>query len=291
VSRTASSGGSTGTERARPPLPITCSRRSPGRPTSESRRSSSSSADRSPVSSRVAKTARSRCGHGSRARRRPAAAASSSRSGVSSPSSGLGSRRAGLALAMAGIGLPSRRPSATRKVKNWFQVDQQRLIDAFAWPSAWSANADRSRGTVRSARVSSSGSVSAQRASKLADSAQVVAVGPAGVRAVLARPARKEERVDRLRQPGRCRRRGLARCVRVLPSATGPGCPRRGSEGGEARRQVMDKDSSGYSSDRTNTPGLGPPPGSPGPPPGTTPRPWETRTTACRADPAYSPVS
>jgi len=84
---------------------------------------------------------------------------------VSSPASGLGSRRGSLALATAGIGLPSRCRSATRKVNSWFQVDQQRLIDAFAWPSAYSANADRSRETVTSSTVSCSSGVFAARAS------------------------------------------------------------------------------------------------------------------------------
>jgi len=84
---------------------------------------------------------------------------------VSSPVSGLGSRRPSLALAMAGIGLPSRCPSATRKVNSWFQVDQQRLIEALAWPSAYSANADRSAETVRSSTVSQSAGVCVAAAS------------------------------------------------------------------------------------------------------------------------------
>jgi len=87
---------------------------------------------------------------------------------VSSPVSGLGSRRGSLALATAGIGLPSRCPSPTRNVKNWFHVDQQRLIDAFAWLSAYPANADRSRETVRSSTVRRSSGAFAARASSSA---------------------------------------------------------------------------------------------------------------------------
>jgi hypothetical protein len=97
----------------------------------------------------------------------------------------------------------------------------------------------------------------------------------AGVRAVLARPAGDEERVHRPHQ-----RQDLL----VVAGSRGGHRPRLSTPAttvGEARREVMDNATRGYSADRTNTPGPGPPPGSPGPPPpgipgpppGTTPSP------------------
>jgi hypothetical protein len=56
----------------------------------------------------------------------------SNASGVSSPDSGFGARAGRLGSVIAGMGLPVRAPSATSKVKNWFQVDEQRWIEAAA---------------------------------------------------------------------------------------------------------------------------------------------------------------
>jgi len=62
---------------------------------------------------------------------------------VFSPCRGLGALRTRRGRGTAGIGLPGSTPSPTRKVKNWFQADQHRLIDALAWLEEKSPNASR----------------------------------------------------------------------------------------------------------------------------------------------------
>ena len=143
---TASSSGSTGTDRSLPPLPRTVKIRSPRRPPSEETVNSSSSVERSPAHSSTASTAKSRSGHGARRRvwSTGAAADSSSRSGVSSPRSGFGKRCGALGRPTEPIGLPGASSSATRNVKNWFHTDHARPTDEAARGSAYSANAARS---------------------------------------------------------------------------------------------------------------------------------------------------
>jgi hypothetical protein len=44
---------------------------------------------------------------------------------------------------VAGIGLPASTPSPTRKVKNWFQVDQHRLMEVLVWEEEKAPKASR----------------------------------------------------------------------------------------------------------------------------------------------------
>jgi hypothetical protein len=60
----------------------------------------------------------------------------------------LGALRTRRGRGTAAIGLPGSTSSPTRKVKNWFQADQQRLIDVLAWPEEKSPNASRTARAV-----------------------------------------------------------------------------------------------------------------------------------------------
>ncbi|GHC80172.1 hypothetical protein GCM10007079_18940 [Nocardiopsis terrae] len=143
ASNKASNGTSIGNTRSPPPLPTTRIRRSPDRPPNDSTRSDNISADRIPVNNANANTARSRSGHGSRARRAPRANASNNRSGVSSPINGLGPEGLTRGRGTADIGLPATTRSATQNAKNPFHVDHARNTLEAARSSANSANASR----------------------------------------------------------------------------------------------------------------------------------------------------
>ncbi len=153
---TRSIAGSIGTERSRPPLPATCNRRSPGRPTTDPNVNIRISADRNPATNPNANTSTSRSGHGSRAFRTPSAAAANNRSGVSSPRNGFGTNGGVFGRATAPIGFPATNSSATQNVKNWFHVDHARNTDDFACESANTPNAARRFPAVRSSTTNPS---------------------------------------------------------------------------------------------------------------------------------------
>jgi hypothetical protein len=156
---------SIGTDRSRFPLPTTCNRRSPGRPTTDANVNVRISADRNPATRPNANTSTSRSGHGSRPFRAPSAAAANNRSGVSSPRNGFGVNGGVFGRATAPIGFPGTRSSATQNVKNWFHVDHARNTDDFACESANTPNASRRFRPVRSEISNRAGGVPVTSAS------------------------------------------------------------------------------------------------------------------------------
>lgn len=99
---------STGTDRSREPLPTTCNRNSPRRPTNDPTVKPRISADRNPATKPNATTNTSRSGHGSRPP--PDTTADNNRSGVSSPRNGFGTGGVALGRATPPIGFPANHP-------------------------------------------------------------------------------------------------------------------------------------------------------------------------------------
>lgn len=157
-------------------MPATANRRSPERPDNDDTRNANNSAERTPVSNNTASTARSRSGHGSRARRAPAATAANNSSGVPSPCNGFGTRSGRRGRATPDIGLPGNSSSATRNSQNVRHTDHARPTDAAARSAANTANAARNTGADRSDTTGARPNCSATIAATAARSRRYAAV-------------------------------------------------------------------------------------------------------------------